>query len=192
MVEYLRSVGLAGLDFYSRASSSALRVGCSLKCLPGYATWHFCVKLRACVGLFSVLWNLSEVLNTEVDLTSKYFVVEHSWPLYVYHKLCCSGGIWWWHPLRLLTTWKSGKSNAGIMLLSLIIIFFACDFFTSFIPVLQDILGLTPAFSSGLANILVVIHLVKSFRKHSLLVRSQIWGVTPGSRLETQIPSAGL
>lgn len=58
---------------------------------------------------FSVLWNLSEVLNADVDLTSKYFVVEHSWPLYVYHKLCCSGGIWWWRPLRLLTTWKLAK-----------------------------------------------------------------------------------
>lgn len=141
---------------------------------------------------FSVLWNLSEVLNADVDLTSKYFVVEHSWPLYVYHKLCCSGGIWWWRPLRLLTTWKAGKSTAGIMLLSLVFVFFECEFLTSFVPLLQDILGLTPAFSSGHANILVIIYLIEGFQKHSLLVRSLISGVTPESRLETQIPSAGL
>lgn len=140
---------------------------------------------------FSVLWNLSEVLNADMDLTSKYFVVEHSRPLYVYHKLCCSGGIWWWRPLRLLTTWKAGKSTAGIMLLSLVF-FFECEFLTSFVPLLQDILGLTPAFSSGHANILVIIYLIEGFQKHSLFVRSQISGVTPESRLETQIPSAGL
>lgn len=55
MVEYLRSVWHADLNFYSRAlSSTALRVGCSLKCLPGYPTF-LCQAMWLCWSFFSSL-----------------------------------------------------------------------------------------------------------------------------------------
>lgn len=85
-------------------------------------------------------------------------------------------------------SWQKYGRNYALVL----VFFFECEFLTSFVPLLQDILGLTPAFSSGHANILVIIYLIEGFQKHSLLVRSLISGVTPESRLETQIPSAGL
>lgn len=61
MVEYLRSVWLADLDFYSRA----LRVGCSVKCLPGYPTflcqamclcWSFFQFSETCLRCWMLTW----------------------------------------------------------------------------------------------------------------------------------------
>lgn len=192
MVEYLRSVWHADLNFYSRAlSSTALRVRCSLKCLPGYPTF-LCQAMWLCWSFFS---SLKPVWGVEC------------WRGFDLQVLCCGTlsafvclsqtVLQWWHLVMTssqashnMKSWQKYDRNYALVLA--LFFFFECEFLTSFVPLLQDILGLTPAFSSGHANILVTIYLIEGFQKHSLLVRSQISGVTPESGLETQIPSAGL
>lgn len=185
MVEYLRSVWLADLDFYSRA----LRVGCSVKCLPGYPTflcqamclcWSFFQFSETCLRCWMLTWIwppstlLWNTLGLCMSITNCAAVV-------AFGDDVLSG-------FSQHESWQKYGRNYALVLG----FFFECEFLTSFVPLLQDILGLTPAFSSGHANILVIIYLIEGFQKHSLLVRSLISGVTPESRLETQIPSAGL
>lgn len=103
-----------------------------------------------------------EVLKSEEGLASKYFVAEHSWPLYVHHKLCCDCGSTICHLVMTsfqashnMESWQKYGRNCPS--------FLEGELCTFFVPVLQGIPVLTPSFRSGLANVLITIHLIKGF-----------------------------
>lgn len=172
VAEYVGSRWLAGLGFYSRGSGSVLREpsrtfsrGFYRALLPG----------DLLVGLVLVLvfsWFSGICLRCWKEkriCPPRHFIVEHSWPLYVHHKLCCGCGSTICH--QALTSfhashnWKADKSMAGTALC-----FWKVNFGLGFSSVLQRIPVLTPAVRSSLANVLMI-NLIKGLQKHSSPVR---------------------
>lgn len=91
MPEYVGSLWLTSLGFYSRGSGSVLRKpsrtfskGFARALLPGDLLAGLVLAL---VFSWFSAWGVQKRIYPP-----RHFVVEQSWPLYVHHKLCCGCG----------------------------------------------------------------------------------------------------
>lgn len=152
------------------------------KFLPGYCYLMICWQAQCLCWCFSC----SLVSNGGTEYWRGYLGIPPSTllrspqPLFIYHKLGCSGGIWCWHPFRLLTSWKAGKSTV------LLFRFMEFVFLTSFVPVLQTALILTTAFNS-LANVVIHQGLSETFTSSKVInFILQGWSTSRNTKSQVQ------
>ena len=123
MAEYLGSVWLAGLDFYSRGSGSVLRepsrmfskVFARVLLPDDLLAGHVLVLVFSqfsgiCLRCWRVkrIWPPGTLLQSTLGLCMS--IINRA------AIVAAPSVVWWWRPFRLLTTWKAGKSTAGTVL----------------------------------------------------------------------------